>query len=101
MWLNAHCRIQSPSLSYVDLLNHFRLTSVSARRSQHDIMFIRNVFSGRILSSFLLQAFCMSVPCRMYNKTAGKHTDERALCEGERREERTFREASEIAKQFF
>ena len=70
MWLNAHCRIQSPSLSYADLLKHFRLTSVSARRSQHDIMFIRNVFSGRILSSFLLQAFCLSVPCRTTRQQA-------------------------------
>ena len=64
MWLNAHCQTQSRSLSYADLLKHFRLTSVSARRSQHDIMFIRNVFSGRISSAFILQAFCLSVPCR-------------------------------------
>ena len=64
MWLNAHCQTQSRSLSYADLLKHFRLTSVSARRSQHDIMFIRNVFSGRISPAFILQAFCLSVPCR-------------------------------------
>ena len=33
-------------------------------------MFIRNVFSGRILSSFLLQAFCLSVPCRTTRQQA-------------------------------
>ena len=63
MWLNAHCRCRSPSLSYADLLKHFKLTSVSAR-SQHDILFIRDVFNGRILSESLLQAFSLSVPCR-------------------------------------
>ena len=64
MWLNAHCRNTSASLSYGDLLKHFKLTSVYARRAQHDIMFIRNIFKGRILSSFLLQAFSLSVPGR-------------------------------------
>ena len=64
MWLNAHCRCHSSSLSYADLLSHFKLTSVSARRTQHDVMFIRNVFKGRISSGFLLQSFSLSVPCR-------------------------------------
>ena len=64
IWLNAHCRDRSASLSYADLLRHFRLTSVSARRAQHDIMFIRNVFKGRISSSFLLHSFSLNVPCR-------------------------------------
>ena len=70
MWLNAHCRYRSPSLSYVDLLNHFKLTSVSARRSQHDLMFIRNVFMGKISSASLLQAFSISVPCRTTRQQA-------------------------------
>ena len=52
-WLNAHCRCCSPSLSYVDLLKHLKLSSVSARRSQHDVMFILNVFNRRILSESL------------------------------------------------
>ena len=64
MWLNAHCRNTSASLSYGDLLKHFKLTSVYARRAQQDIMFIRNIFKGRILSSFLLQSFSLSVPGR-------------------------------------
>ena len=64
MWLNAHCRSQSPSMAYDDLLSHFKLVSVSARRMHHDLMFIRNVFKGKIASSFLLQSFFINVPCR-------------------------------------
>ena len=64
MWLNAHCRAKSPSLSYVDLLKHFKLTSVSARRVQHDIMFIHNVFTGRIASTALIESFSLRVPRR-------------------------------------
>ena len=64
MWLNAHVRQQCPSLLYHDLLKHFNLASVSARRIHHDIMFLRNVFTGRIRSSLLLQSFSLSVPSR-------------------------------------
>ena len=56
MWLNAHCRSQSPSMAYADLLSHFKLVSVSARRTHHDLMFIYNVFNGKISSSFLLRS---------------------------------------------
>ena len=64
MWLNAHVRQQCSSLLYHDLLKHFNLASVSARRTHHDIMFLRNVFTGRIRSSLLLQSFSLSVPSR-------------------------------------
>ena len=64
MWLNAHCRSRSHSLAYADLLSHFKLTSVSARRTHHDLMFIRSVFRGIISSSFLLQSFSINVPSR-------------------------------------
>ena len=64
MWLNANCRRRSSSLSYSDLLKHFNLTAVSARLTQHDIMFIRNIFNGRIASAFLLGAFSLGVPIR-------------------------------------
>ena len=70
MWLNAHCRDRSATLSYGDLLRHFKLTSVSARRTQHDIMFLRNVFEGRISSSFLLQSFSLNVPSRATRQQA-------------------------------
>ena len=64
MWLNAHCRQSSSSLAYDDLLKHFKLTAALARRAQHDIMFIRNIFRGRISSSFLLKSFSLNVPGR-------------------------------------
>ena len=70
MWLNANCRDRSASLAYGDLLKHFNLTSVYARRVQHDVMFIRNVFNGRILSSFLLHSFSLNVPCRATRQQA-------------------------------
>ena len=70
MWLNANCRHRSSSLSYADLLQHFKLTSISARHVQHDIMFIRNVFKGRVLSAFLLRAFSLSVPSRTTRRQA-------------------------------
>ena len=40
LWLNAHVRYRTTSLLYHDLLSHFRLVTVSARRSYHDIMFM-------------------------------------------------------------
>ena len=70
MWLNANCRYRSSSLSYADLLNHFKLTSVSARQKQHDIMFIRNVFRGKISSTMLLKAFSLRIPLRSTRQQA-------------------------------
>ena len=64
MWLNAHTRNQSSSISYPDLLKHFRLCSLSSRRKQHDIMFVRSVLTGKIRSSFLLSTFALSTPAR-------------------------------------
>jgi len=64
MWLNAQVRSQSSSPLYCDLLKHFNLVSVSARRTQYDIMFLRNVFTGKVRSSFLLESFSLNVPCR-------------------------------------
>ena len=64
MWLNAHSRSPSTSMSYADLLKHFRLCSLAARRTQHEILFARNVLTGKISSSFLLSAFSLSTPIR-------------------------------------
>lgn len=67
LWLNFHIHqnIPSPSLSYSDLLNHFNIRSLKARRVQHDLLFVRNVFNERIDSSFLLQSFSLAVPARV------------------------------------
>lgn len=70
MWLNANCRYRSSSLSYADLLKHFKLTAVSARHIQHDIMFIRNVLRGKISSTLLLRAFSLRVPLRSTRQQA-------------------------------
>ena len=64
MWLNAHVRHQCSSLMYRNLLTHFGLASVSARRIHHDIMFLRNIFAGKVRSSLLLQSFSLNVPNR-------------------------------------
>ena len=48
----------------LNLLKHFRLCSLTARRTQHDILFARNVLTGKISSSFLLSAFSLSTPIR-------------------------------------
>lgn len=67
MWLNHHCPRQaaSISLSYSDLLEHFRMTSLKGRRVQQDIMFIRNVFRGKVDSPPLLEKFMLSAPVRV------------------------------------
>ena len=66
IWLNSnvpfHFRIQS--LSYDDLLTHFKIASLQSRRSQHDLMFVYNIFRGRVDSMFLLSSFSVAVPSR-------------------------------------
>ena len=67
LWLNFQihqCGV-SPSLSYPDLLSHFNIRSLKARREQHDLMFVRNVFNERIDSPFLLQSFSLAAPARV------------------------------------
>ena len=65
MWLNAHSHNHSPSLSYNDLLRNFNITSLRARRVQYDLMFLRNVFKGRIDSAYLLSTFHLFIPARV------------------------------------
>ena len=64
MWLNAQVRSQCASLLYRYLVEHFNLVSVSARRIYHDIIFLRNVFTGKVRSSFLLHSFSLYIPRR-------------------------------------
>ena len=52
------------SLSYSDLLNHFRIPSLSSRRTQHDLMFIRRVFNGGLDYITLLRSFSLHAPTR-------------------------------------
>ena len=68
--LNAHSRNQSTSICYSDMLTYFTLCSMAARRTQNDIMFIRNVLNGRVRSSFLISAFSFCVPVRFMRPQA-------------------------------
>ena len=65
LWLNRHTTVPYPSLSYNSLLiNHFGIPSLSARRVQYDLLFLRNVFSGKINSADLVAQFSLHVPPR-------------------------------------
>ena len=65
MWLCARCRETGVSLEYADLLAHFRMAPLAARREQHDIMFIRNVHCHALDSSFLLEMFPLYASSRV------------------------------------
>ena len=64
MWLCGRCRLSGVSLEYVELLRYFGLTSLAARRAQHDLMFMRNIQNQSADSSFLLGCFPLAVPVR-------------------------------------
>ena len=65
MWLLSYTLSgYAPSLSYENLLHHFRLPSLSSRRMQHDIIFIRNIFRLNIDSADLLASFALHIPTR-------------------------------------
>ena len=64
IWLLTHTSGQTSSLSYRDLLHHFHLPSLKARRVQHDLLFLRNVLQARYDSSLLLRSFSLHVPAR-------------------------------------
>ena len=64
LWLNSHTSSPCSSLSYPSLLHHFGITSLSVRRNQHDLLFLRNILAGKIRSSNLLGRFPLHVPPR-------------------------------------
>ena len=64
MWLCGRCRLSGVSLEYVELLRYFGMTSLAARRAQHDLMFMRNIQNQSVDSSFLLGCFPLAVPVR-------------------------------------
>ena len=64
MWLSGRCRDTDVSFEYDALLKRSDMTSLSARREQHDIVFIRNVHCHAVDSSFLLERFPLAVPAR-------------------------------------
>lgn len=69
LWLDYQSRTTSRSLNYLDLLQNVMMTSLNSRRCQHDLLFLRNIFRGRIDSPVLLSMFSLSAPLRL-----GRHT---------------------------
>ena len=66
IWLAANARGTdgSTSVDYKHLLCSFNVSSLEARRTQFDLIYLRNIFSGKINSSFLLGCFSLHVPRR-------------------------------------
>jgi len=64
MWHSAHSGINSQSLSYNSLLSVHSFTSLAARRTQHDLVFLARVFKHKIDSVSLRSCFGLSVPAR-------------------------------------
>ena len=66
MWLAARAggTDRSICLEYCHLLHFFHVSSLGARRTQFDLLFLKSIYSGRIDSSFLLASFALHVPSR-------------------------------------
>ena len=64
IWLACSSNQHSFNLRYDHLLRHFKVASVKSRFLQHDLMFMYNVFHGRLDSSQLLSNFDLSAPAR-------------------------------------
>ena len=65
MWLLSYTLSgYAPSLSYENLLHHFRLPALSSRQMQHAIIFTRNIFRLNIDSADLLASFALHIPTR-------------------------------------
>ena len=69
MWLAARARgtDRPASLEYSHLLS-FLNVSLEARRTKFDLLYLSNIFSGGIDSSFLLGCFALHVPSRTTRK---------------------------------
>lgn len=64
IWLACSSDQNSFDLSYNHLLQHFKVSSIKSRFLQHDLMFLYNVFHGRLDSPQLLSGFRLSAPVR-------------------------------------
>ena len=66
-----------PSLTYPDLSKHFRVPFLSSRRAQHDLLFLKGLFSEKLNSEILLSRFPLRVPIRP-TRTAALFAESRA-----------------------
>ena len=73
IWLSARCRVKNVTLDYKNLLQHFGLASMAARRQQYDLMFIRNIHNQKIDSAILLESFPLAAPLRALRNPALFH----------------------------
>lgn len=65
MWLLSNTASgHAQSLSYQNLLSHFKIPSLTSRRIQHDLLFIRNIFRSKLNSIALQGSFSLHVPAR-------------------------------------
>ena len=65
MWLSHHSSSgPTSSLSYPDLCRHFKIPSLTARRVQHDLLFLRNIISSKLDTPLLLESISLHVPTR-------------------------------------
>ena len=69
LWLNNHSSSPCQSLSYPDLTHHFGVPLLSARRIQHDLLFLKGLFTGKTNSAELLEKFPLHVPPRSTRTT--------------------------------
>ena len=81
-WLNRRVppATACQNLDYAALLQHYRISALSSRRVQHDILFIRNVFRQRIDSVFLLRSFTLSAPVRIGRQLSLFHVPHARVC---------------------
>ena len=85
MWLSFRVRgtdrfARFNRQDYLDLLSAFSMTSLEARRTLHDLVYLRNVFSGKIDSSFLLSCFSLHVPSRSTRNVSLFSTPHARVC---------------------
>ena len=73
IWLCARCRVTDTALEYNDLIQFFGMSTLAARREQHDAMFIRNIHRHAIDSPFLLAQFPLAAPTRLLRNWSTFH----------------------------
>ena len=66
MWMASRVsNVRTVSLAYHELLSAFCMTTLKARRTQYDLIFLRNVYRGDVDAPFLLSSYPLHVPVRI------------------------------------
>ena len=65
MWMASRANnVVTHSLAYAELLQAFDVPTLKARRLQYDLIFLRNIYRGRVDSPYLLRCFPLHIPGR-------------------------------------